>query len=76
MCPTPLSKGDSAVSLHTIVSDGPVGRLAHRRAAAAVAQHPASSQLVVRLSGASMRILETGLALTAIATALLIGRGR
>ena len=76
MCPTPLSKGNSAGSLHTNVSDGLVGRLAHRRAAAAVARQPASSQLVVRLSGASMRLLETGLALTAIATALLIGLGR
>jgi len=30
----------------------------------------------VRLPGASMRVLEAGLALTAIATAILIGLGR
>jgi hypothetical protein len=63
------------VSLHTIVNDGLGGRFAHRRVAAAAVVRPASP-MTVRLSGASMRFLETGLALTAILTALLIGLGR
>lgn len=63
------------MSLHTIVSDGLHGRLQPRRAVAAVAQ-PRTTDLAARLSGASMRILETGLAVTAIAVALLIGLGR
>ena len=64
------------MSLHTIVSDGLAGRLPTRRIAAAAVARPARSPMAVRLSGASMRVLETGLALTAIATALLIGIGR
>ena len=70
------------MSLHTIVSDGLAGRLAHRRAAAATRTAVASTvaqpriELPGRLSGLSMRILETGLAVTAIATAFLIGLGR
>ena len=63
------------MSLHTIVSDGLLGRLQARRSAVAVAR-PRTTELAVRLSGASMRLLETGLALTAIAVALLIGLGR
>jgi hypothetical protein len=62
------------VSLHTIVSDG-LGRFHARRAAVAVAQPP-RSELAARLSGMSMRFLETTLALTAIVVALLIGLGR
>ena len=64
------------MSLQSIVGDGLVGRLHNaRRARAAVAEtHP--SHLGVRLTGASMRVLETGLALTAIAVAILIGLGR
>jgi hypothetical protein len=67
------------VSLHTLVSDGLANRLQPRlqprRITAAVAQ-PRATDMAARLSGASMRLLETGLALTAIATALLIGLGR
>jgi hypothetical protein len=64
------------VSLHTIVSDGLAGRLPARRVSAAAVVRPTPSNMAARLSGASMRVLETGLALTAIATALLIGLGR
>jgi hypothetical protein len=71
------------VSLHTIVSDGLAGRLTHRREAAAGPRAAVAStvpqtriELPGRLSGMSMRILETGLAITAIATAVLIGLGR
>jgi hypothetical protein len=70
------------VSLHTIASVG-FERLGHRRAAAAVARRGVNStvaqppmDLPGPFSGMSMRILETGLALTAIATAVLIGLGR
>ena len=64
------------MSLHTIVSDGLAGRFQSNRAVAAAVVRPSGTDMAVRLSGASMRILETGLALTAIATALLIGLGR
>ena len=63
------------MSLHTIVSDGVVGRLHLRRAPAAVLR-PRATEMAVRLTGMSMRVLETGLAVTAIATALLLGLGR
>lgn len=63
------------MSLHTIVSDGLIERLHSRRAAVAVAQ-PRTTELAVRLTGMSMRFLETSLAVTAIAVALLIGLGR
>ena len=66
------------MSLHTIVGDGIAARLAQRRAAtasAAVARQPQGS-LAVLLTGMSMRFLETSLAVTAIAVALLIGVGR
>jgi len=64
------------VSLHTLVSDGLAGRLPTRRSSAPVLVQPEPSTIAARLSGASMRILETGLAVTAIVTALLIGLGR
>ncbi len=70
----PVSKETPQVSLHTIVSDGLLGRFQARRTVA-VAQ-PRTTELGVRVSGASMRLLETGFALTAIAVALLIGLGR
>ena len=63
------------MSLSTIVSDGLAGRLPQRRAASAVARPP-QVPLAVVLTGMSMRLLETSLAVTAIAVALLIGLGR
>jgi hypothetical protein len=79
-----ISKECPRMSLHTIVSDGVAGRLQQRRAraagaradvASAVAQPP-RMELPGPLAGMSMRVLETGLAVTAIATAVLIGLGR
>ena len=64
------------MSLHTLVNDGLAARLQARRAAATVVAGPRPTEMAVRLSGYSMRVLETGLALTAIITALLIGLGR
>ena len=70
------------MSLHTIVNHGLAGRLLQRRASAAAHHAVASTvgqpgmELPGRLSGMSMRILETGLAITAIATAVLIGLAR
>lgn len=64
------------MSLHTLVNDGLAGRFHTRHVADAVVARPSSAPMTVLLSGASMRLLETGLALTAIATALLIGLGR
>jgi hypothetical protein len=63
------------VSLHAIVQDGLAARLRLRRdvTARATARTTAVS---VRISISSMRILETSLALGAIATALIIGLGR
>lgn len=63
------------MSLHTLVNDGLAGRLAVRSVAATAVARPRTTDMAVRLSGASMRVLETGLALTAIATAFLIGLG-
>ena len=65
------------MSLYTVVSRGVVGRFGQRRteAGASVAQASARDGSV-RLPGASMRVLEASLALTAIATAILIGVGR
>ena len=70
------------MSLHSI-SDGLAGRLTHRRASGAAGRAAVASSIAQprmdlpgRLSGMSMRILETGLAVTAIATAVLIGLGR
>ncbi len=81
MAPVPdaIHQGATTVSLHTLVSDGLAGRLHQRRAAApatAAAAQPRPTELVVRLSGTSMRFLETGLAMAAIGAALLIGLGR
>jgi len=64
------------VSLQTIVSGGLAGRRRLRRAVAAAVLQPPATQAALDLSVGSMRILETGLALTAIATALLIGLAR
>jgi hypothetical protein len=65
------------VSLYTVVSRGVSGRLSQRLSdpGANVDQARTRNQ-GVRLPGASMRVLEAGLALTAIATAILIGVGR
>ena len=64
------------MSLHTIVNDGLAARIQSlRRARTAIAQ-PQAAPLAGGLSGASMRILEAGLALVALATAVLIGLGR
>ena len=61
------------MSLQSTVGDGLVGHLhSVRRQRTAVAEAP-PRDLAVRLTGASMRVLETGLALTAIAVAILIG---
>ena len=64
------------MSLHTIVSGGVVGRLHARRDAVSAVIQPPSTNMTALVSGASMRVLETGLAIIAIATALLIGLGR
>ena len=70
------------MSLHSIVNDGLTGRFLRqpRRAVAATQARTTgvarTTGLAVLLQGTSMRALETGLALTAIATALLIGLGR
>jgi len=78
-----ISKECPPMSLHTIVSDGLAGRRHQRRTPAAGARAGVTSavaqppiELPGRLSGLSMRVLETGLAVTAIATAVLIGLGR
>ena len=65
------------MSLQTIVVGGLGSRRVHLRRAAAVAtieQRPRA--IAVAMAGGSMRVLETGLALTALATAFLIGLGR
>jgi len=65
------------VSLSTMVSRGVAERLRPRQAdEGARIDRPRVTSLAVRMPGASMRLLETGLALTAIATAILIGIGR
>ena len=65
------------MSLYTVVSRGVTGRFGQRSIDAAV---PAARAEVVdsrvRFQGASMRLLEAGLALIAIATAVLMGAGR
>ncbi len=64
------------MSLHTtVVGPNLAGHHPHRGATEALAQ-PSGAALAGRLSGMSMRLLETSLALTAIATAILIGLGR
>jgi hypothetical protein len=68
-------EGAPRVSLHTIVQGSLAGRFHLRRdIAAGVPQRTAA--VPIRYSLSSMRVLETGLALSAIATALLIGLGR
>ena len=63
------------MSLHTIVQGSFAGRLRLRRPIPARAA-AGTTALPLRISISSMRVLETGLALTAIATALLMGLGR
>lgn len=63
------------MSLHTVVQGTFAGRLRLRRLTPARAA-AGTTALPLRLSISSMRVLETGLALSAIATALLIGLGR
>jgi hypothetical protein len=72
---TPSSK-EPSVSLQTIVASGLGGRLHLRRAAMQGTIAPRPNTVTVAMSGGSMRFLEAGLALTALATALLIGVGR
>lgn len=65
------------MSLYTVVSRGVVGRLGQRAADGDTRRDVAPMRsLQVRWPGASMRVLEAGLALTAIVTAILIGVGR
>ena len=65
------------MSLYSVVSRGVVGRLGQRSSGAGTGPVMAPGQsLQVRWPGASMRVLEASLALTAIATAILIGVGR
>ena len=63
------------MSLQTIVRGGFAGRLRPRRDLTRRAA-PRAVAVSTRLSISSMRVLETGLALSAIATALLLGYGR
>jgi hypothetical protein len=65
------------VSLSLLVSRGATGRLRQRPSdeGASIDQARVAT-FAVRLPGASMRLLEAGLVLTAIATAILIGIGR
>jgi len=64
------------VSLQTIVASGLGSRLLHRRQAIEATLEPPPRTVAVAMAGGSMRFLEAGLALTALATALLIGLGR
>ena len=65
------------MSLSSMVSRGMAGRLRQRLSdEGANIDRPRATSLAVRLPGASMRVLEAGLAATAIATAILIGIGR
>jgi len=61
------------VSLHTVAQGSFAGRLHPRRDAAAAPAQQRSISLSRRVSISSMRVLETCVALSAIATALLIG---
>jgi hypothetical protein len=63
------------VSLHALVQDGLAARLRLRREIAARTPTRIAA-MPLRISVSSMRVLETSLALGAIATALLIGYGR
>ena len=65
------------MSLSTMVSRGVAGRLRSRLTDdRGSIDRPRVTSLAVRMPGASMRLLEAGLAATAIATAILIGIGR
>jgi len=65
------------VSLYTVVSRGVSGRFGQRpNDRGANVDEVGARNRGVRLSGASMRVLEASLAFTAIATAILIGVGR
>jgi len=65
------------VSLYSVVSRGVAGRLGQRSGIVTGQPDRVDTTIPgVRLPGASMRVLEAGLALTAIATAILIGLGR
>ena len=64
------------MSLYSMVSRGMAERLSLRLSGHTRAEASQDTSLSVRLPGASMRFLETGLALCAIATAILIGAGR
>jgi hypothetical protein len=65
------------VSLSTMVSRGVVGRRRPRLADdGASVDRARVTSIAVRMPGASMRLLEAGLAATAIATAILLGIGR
>lgn len=65
------------MSLYSLVSRGLAGRLGQRPGDPGANVDRADGELQgVRLPGASMHFLEAGLALTAIATAILIGLGR
>ncbi len=64
------------MSLYSIVSRGATGRFSRHQAAQLELPQARERRSAVWLSGASMRFLEAGLAVTAIATALLIGIGR
>ena len=62
------------MSLHSIARDGLAGRLGRR--VVATRRTSRSVAVPIRISISSMRVLETSLALGAIATAMLIGLGR
>jgi hypothetical protein len=65
------------VSLYSVVSRGVAGRFGQRPTDAVSSLNRTGARMpAVRLSGASMRVLEAGLALGAIVTAILIGVGR
>ena len=64
------------MSLQTIVASGLGSRLHPRREVVEATLEPPPRTLAVAMAGGSMRFLEAGLALTALATALLIGLGR
>ena len=64
------------MSLYSMVSRGVAGRLSVRQLGQTRQDVPRATSLAVRFPGASMRLLEAGLALSAIATAILIGAGR
>jgi hypothetical protein len=70
-----LFEGVPSVTLQTIVRSSVAGRLRLRRDVAPPVA-PRTVAISTRISISSMRVLETGLALSAIATAVLIGHGR